>query len=41
MTLRTLIVDDEPPARARIRALLADEGDVEVVGECEDGPSAV
>lgn len=41
MTFRTLIVDDEPPARARIRALLADESDIEVVGECEDGPSAV
>lgn len=41
MPYRTLIVDDEPPARARIRALLSEEPDLEVVGECEDGPSAV
>lgn len=41
MPFRTLIVDDEPPARARIRALLAEEADLEVVGECEDGLAAV
>lgn len=32
--LRTLIVDDEPPARHRLRDLLADVPDVAVVGEC-------
>lgn len=41
MTLRALIVDDEPPARDRLRRLLATEPDVEIVGECGDGPSAV
>ena len=41
MTLRVLIVDDERLARERIRRMLRGEGDVEVVGECGDGPSAV
>jgi two-component system LytT family response regulator len=39
--LRVLIVDDEPLARRRLRTLLKDEPEYEVVGECEDGPSAV
>jgi two-component system LytT family response regulator len=39
--IRTVIVDDEPLARERIRALLDDETDVEVVGECRDGDEAV
>jgi two-component system LytT family response regulator len=41
MTLRTLVVDDEAPARRRIRRLLAEEDGVAVVGECGDGESAV
>jgi two-component system LytT family response regulator len=41
MTLKVLIVDDEPPARRRLRALLRDEPDVEVIGECEDGDAAL
>jgi len=41
MTLRALIVDDEAPARRRIRRLLAAEADVTVVGECGDGASAI
>lgn len=41
MTIRTLVVDDEPPARAWVRAELARHSDLDVVGECEDGPSAV
>lgn len=41
MRLRTLIVDDEPLARERIRSLLKGESDIEIVGECGDGPSAV
>lgn len=41
MSMRTLIVDDEPLARERLRTLLAQESDVEVVGECADGRSAV
>ena len=41
MTLRTLIVDDEAPARRRLRRLLLIEGDVTIVGECGDGASAL
>ena len=41
MTLRALVVDDEAPARRRIRRLLAAEPDVAVVGECGDGASAI
>jgi len=39
--VRVLVVDDEPLARAHLRALLAARDDVEVVGECGDGRSAV
>jgi len=39
--IRTLVVDDEPLARRRIRRLLQPVGDVEIVGECGDGRSAV
>src|ERR671930_399526 len=39
--IRTLIVDDEPLARERLRALLGGEEDVEVVGECANGKTAV
>jgi two-component system LytT family response regulator len=39
--IRVLIVDDEPPARARLRLLLEKESDVEVVGECSDGIQAI
>jgi two-component system LytT family response regulator len=39
--IRVLIVDDEPPARERIRALLADESDIAIAGECESGLAAV
>ena len=35
--IRTLVVDDEPVARARVLSLLRAEADVEVVGECETG----
>jgi two-component system, LytTR family, response regulator len=41
MKLRALIVDDEPLSRDRIRMLLAEHPDVDVVGECGDGASAV
>jgi len=37
MTLRTIIADDEPLARERVRSLLADEPGVEVVAECCNG----
>jgi two-component system LytT family response regulator len=39
--IRTLIVDDEPVARARVLSLLREEADIEVVGECSTGPQAV
>ena len=41
MTLRALIVDDEPVARRRLRTLLKAEPGVEVVAECEDGDAAL
>ena len=41
MTLRALIVDDEPFARERVRRLLGEAPDIEVVGECADGFRAV
>jgi two-component system LytT family response regulator len=39
--IRTVIVDDEELARDRIQTLLELQPDVEVVGVCTDGPSAV
>ena len=41
MAIRTLIVDDEPPARSRVRSLLDKDPDIEIIGECEDGKCAV
>jgi two-component system, LytTR family, response regulator len=41
MTLRTVIVDDEPLATERLKLLLADEGDVQIVAECGNGVEAV
>ena len=40
-TIRTLVVDDDVLARTHLRALLEGEADVEVVGECADGRTAV
>ncbi len=39
--IRTLVVDDEPLARRRLRRLLENRADVEPVGECENGLEAV
>jgi two-component system LytT family response regulator len=39
--IRCLIVDDEPLVRERVRTLLAEHADVQVVGEASDGPSAL
>lgn len=39
--IRTIIVDDERPARANLRTLLARETDIEIVGECDSGPVAL
>ena len=41
MKIRTLIVDDEPLGRERIRTLLRDDPEVEIVGECSDGAQAI
>jgi len=39
--IRALVVDDEPLARERVRRLLASDDEVMIVGECNDGISAV
>ena len=41
MKIRALIVDDEQLARQRVRLLLGEEPDVEVIGESGDGFEAV
>jgi two-component system, LytTR family, response regulator len=39
--IRTLIVDDEPLARDRVKRFLRDEEDVTIVGECGNGVEAI
>lgn len=39
--IRVLIVDDEAPARARLRQMLASQSDVEVAGEADSGVRAM
>lgn len=39
--MRVIVVDDEEPARQKLRALLAREGDVEIAGEAANGSEAV
>jgi two-component system LytT family response regulator len=39
--IRTLIVDDEPLARDRLRGFLKAEPAIEVIGECGSGPDAI
>ena len=41
MSIRTLIIDDEPLARERIRTLLQSEPEVELLEECADGPAGL
>ena len=41
MKIRTLIVDDEPLARQRLRKLLEADPDIAILGECGDGQQAV
>ncbi|HLH56846.1 MAG TPA: LytTR family DNA-binding domain-containing protein [Verrucomicrobiae bacterium] len=41
MRIRAVIVDDEPLARQRVRLLLAEEADVEIAGEYQDGVQAI
>ena len=38
--IKTLIVDDEPPSRRRVRDLLAEDPEFTLVGECGDGVEA-
>ena len=40
-TIRALVVDDEQPARERLRQLLSAFDELEVVGEAEDGEQAI
>jgi two-component system LytT family response regulator len=41
VSIRALIVDDEPLARQSVRRFLKAQPDVQIVGECGDGKSAV
>jgi two-component system, LytTR family, response regulator len=41
MSIRVLVADDERLARRAIRRLLGRHADVEIIGECGDGESAV
>lgn len=41
MKLKTLIADDEPLARERLRFLLSDDDEFEVVGECRNGKEVI
>jgi two-component system, LytTR family, response regulator len=41
MKIRTLIIDDESLARNRLRQLLQNESEIEIIGECSDGCAAV
>lgn len=41
MNQRVLIVDDEPPARERLRRLLDELGDIEIAGVAANGEQAV
>ncbi len=40
-SIRTVIVDDEPLARARLRSLLKRDPDIEIIAECADGFEAI
>jgi len=41
MPIRVLLVDDEGPARRKMRRLLADAAEFEVAGEAADGDAAL
>ncbi len=41
MSIRTLIVDDEPLARQRLRTLLENDADIHILGEAGDGRQAL
>lgn len=41
MAIRTIVIDDEPLAREKLRGFLEAEPDFEVIAECRDGAEAV
>ena len=41
MSIRVLLSDDEALARGRLRTLLQEEPDLEMVAECSDGRAAI
>ncbi len=41
MNMRVLIVDDEPPARERLRSMVVEAGEFEVAGEAGHGEQAI
>lgn len=41
MRICALIVDDEPPARRRLRRLLEADPDIELLGDCDHGEAAI
>lgn len=41
MALRTIIVEDERPSLERLKSMLEDFPDIDLIGEAEDGQSAV
>ena len=41
MTLRTMIADDEPLARERLKMLLAPDREIDIVAECRNGSEVV
>jgi two-component system, LytTR family, response regulator len=41
VTIRTLVIDDEPLVRTSILKVLRQDSEIAVLGECGDGPSAL
>jgi two-component system LytT family response regulator len=41
MTIKTLIIEEEAPARERLRRLLLEQKDIQIIGEAADGHAAV
>jgi two-component system LytT family response regulator len=41
MGIKTLIIEDEPLARRRISSLLSSDAEIDLLGECSDGTSAL
>ena len=41
MKIKTLVIDDEPLVRERLRTLLAGDEEIEVIGECGNGREAI